>query len=140
VALGVAVAGHYAIRCWKTARSSADQWRARWLGALAVGMIVIYAAWPDALWEKERYLGKFSFSFLWAQKNTNPILFGRYGDQPWFPEYHWHGFQLLWGNAYILGGLALLAIVLGIAFQFRNAPPAAPSAEPSSRPASVQTS
>jgi alpha-1,2-mannosyltransferase len=140
VAPAVAVAGHYAIRCWKTARSSADRWRARWLGALAVGIIIVYASWPDALWEKARYLGKFSLGFLWAQKNTNPIFFSKYGDQPWFFEYHWHGFQLLWGNAYILGGMALLLILLGIAFRLRNAPPAAPSTETSSLPASVPAS
>ena len=140
VAPAVAVTGHYAIRCWKTARSSADRWRARWLGALAVGMIVVYASWPDALWERARNLGKFSLGFLWAQKNTNPILFSKYGDQPWFVEYHWHGFQLLWGNAYILGGMALLAILLGIAFQLRAATRAAPSAEQPSRPASVPAS
>jgi hypothetical protein len=103
-------------------------------------MIVVYAAWPDALWENERNLGKFSLGLLWAQKNTSPIQFSKHGDQPWYIEYHWHGFQLLWGNAYILGGMALLAILLGMAFQLRAAARAAPSAEQSSRPASVQAS
>ncbi len=128
VAPAVAVTGHYAIRAWKRA----DKRRARWLAALAAGMIFVYAAWPDALWENERNLGKFSLGFLWAQKNTNPIKFSEHGDQPYYVEYHWHGFQLLWGNAYVLGGMALLLILLGIAFRLRNGPPAAPAPEPSS--------
>jgi hypothetical protein len=57
------------------------------------------------------------------QKNTNPELFQNYGDQPWYVEYHWHGFQLIWGNAYILGGMALLLFLLAIAFRLRKAAP-----------------
>jgi alpha-1,2-mannosyltransferase len=135
VAPAVAVTGHYAIRAWRAARDGAGRRRARWLAALAAIMIFIYAAWPDALWEHERNLGKFSLGFLWAQKNTNPILFSKYGDQPWFVEYHWHGFQLLWGNAYILGGLFLLAVLLGLALSLRKA-----GHVPASEPSSVRTS
>jgi alpha-1,2-mannosyltransferase len=135
VAPAVAVTGHYAIRAWRAARDGAGRRRARWLAALAAIMIFIYAAWPDALWEHERNLGKFSLGFLWAQKNTNPILFSKYGDQPWFVEYHWHGFQLLWGNAYILGGLFLLAVLLGLALSLRGA-----GHVPASEPSSVRTS
>jgi alpha-1,2-mannosyltransferase len=138
VAPGVAVAGHYAIKCWKSAGTSKQRWHARWLAALAVGMIFVYGAWPDAIWEKARNLGKFSFGFLWAQKNTNPILFSKYGDRPQWVEYHWHGFQLLWGNIYILGGMALLLILLVLAFRVRGAaPPAPPAQETSALPASV---
>ncbi len=140
VAPGVAVAGHYAIRAWRTSRTNAGRWRARWLAALAAGMIVVYAAWPDALWENERHLGRFSLGFLWAQQNTSPRQFSQYGDKPSYVEYHWHGFQLLWGNAYILGGMALLLILLGIAFRLRSTPPTPPATEPSSRPASVSQS
>jgi hypothetical protein len=68
-------------------------------------------------------LGNFSLGLLWLQKNTNPLLFQDYGDQSWYVEYHWHGFQLIWGNAYILGGLALLLFLLVIAFRLRKAPP-----------------
>jgi alpha-1,2-mannosyltransferase len=140
VAPAVAVTGHYAIRCWKTARSNAAKWRARWLWALAAAMIFVYAAWPDALWEHQRNLGKFSLGFLWAQKNTSPIKFSKYGDRPYYVEYHWHGFQLLWGNIYLLGGMALLLVLLPLAFRLRNAP-APPEAvghqpEPASVPAS----
>jgi hypothetical protein len=90
-------------------------------------MIVTFAPWPDVLVTKEN-LGKFSFGLLWLQKNTNPIQFSEHGDRPSYVEYHWHGFQLIWGNAYILGGMALLLFLLVIAFRVRNgaAPVAAP--------------
>jgi alpha-1,2-mannosyltransferase len=133
VAPGLAVAGHYAIRAWQ----AREKWRARWIAALAVGIIVVYGAWPDALWEHARNLGKFSLGFLWAQKNTSPILFSQHGDQPQYVEYHWHGFQLLWGNIYILGGIALLLILAGIAVKLRHVAPAPRSAEPSDVPAEV---
>ena len=92
-------------------------------------MILVYAAWPDALWENERHLGRFSLGFLWAQQNTNPKLFSEFGDKPYYVEYHWHGFQLLWGNAYILGGMVLLLVLLAIAFRLRHAPPAPEAAD-----------
>ena len=139
VAPGVAVTGHYAFVTWTKARTNADKWRARGLAALAGFMIFVYAAWPDALWENERHLGRFSLGFLWAQQNTSPKQFSQRGDRPGYVEYHWHGFQLLWGNAYILGGMVLLLVLLGIAFRLRNAPPGPPAAE-SSRPASVSQS
>jgi alpha-1,2-mannosyltransferase len=140
VAPALAVTGHYAIRTWKAARSNADKWRARWLWALAAAMIFVYAAWPDALWEHERNLGKFSLGFLWAQKNTSPILFMQHGDQPYFYEYHWHGFQLLWGNIYILGGMALLLFLLVLGFRLRNAPAPPETAGHRTQPASVTAS
>ena len=115
VAPAVAVAGHYAIQRWRTARSSAQRWQARGLAALAVGLIATFAAWPDALWESQRNLARFSLGLLWAQPNTTPILFSKYGDLPRYVEYHWHGFQLLWGNAYVLAGMALLLILFVLA-------------------------
>jgi alpha-1,2-mannosyltransferase len=115
VAPGVAVAGHYAITGWKTARA-----RARWLLALAIAMIIVFGPWPDAIWEKARNLGKFSLGFLWAPPNTNPQLYAIHGDQPSFVEYHWHGLQLLTGNAYILAGMALLLVLAAIAYRLRH--------------------
>jgi alpha-1,2-mannosyltransferase len=146
---GVAVAGHYAIAQRRAAllnHSSrqrylkTQRWRARWLAVLAASIIFVYGAWPDAIWEKARNLGRFSFGFLWAQRNTNPLLFARYGDRPQWVEYHWHGFQLLWGNAYILGGMALLLVLLALAFRFRATTPVTPSPKTSSLHASVPAS
>jgi hypothetical protein len=92
-------------------------------------MIFFFAAWPDALWENARTLGDFSLGFLWAQANTNPVEFAQRGDQPGYVEYHWHGFQLLWGNAYIIAGVALLLIALWLGFRLRKRPPVAEAAE-----------
>ena len=131
IALAVAVTAHYAVAA---ARSSAAQSAqvavsarrtARWLWALIAGMVFVFAAWPDAIWENGRTLGNLSLGFLWAQSNTDPVEFARRGDQPGYVEYHWHGFQLLWGNAYILAGAALLLIALAIGFRLRKRSPAA---------------
>jgi len=132
VALGVAVAGHYAITCWRTARA-----RAWWLISLAAGIIVVYGPWPDAMWENARNLGKFSLGFLWAPPNTNPLLYTEHGDQPWFTEYHWHGIWLLTGNAYILGGLALMVLLAGIAYRLRRAPASSQMVPNATEPAHI---
>ena len=124
VALAIAVTGHYAIAA---GRAGARR-TARWLWALGAGMFFFFAAWPDAIWENARTLGNLSLGFLWAQANTNPIKFAQHGDQPQYVEYHWHGWQLLWGNAYILAGVALLLVALGIGFRLRGRPPVAEAA------------
>jgi alpha-1,2-mannosyltransferase len=121
VALAVAVTAHYAVAAARRgARRTAGQ-----LWALIAGMAFSFAAWPDAIWENARTLGNFSLGFLWAQANTNPIEFAEHGDQPGYVEYHWHGFQLLWGNTYVLAGVALLLIALWTGFRLRNRPPVA---------------
>jgi alpha-1,2-mannosyltransferase len=123
IALAVAVTGHYAVAAARRSRSAGGSRRtARWLWALTAGMVFFFAAWPDAIWESARTLGNFSLGFLWAQANTNPVEFARRGDQPGYVEYHWHGFQLLWGNTYILAGVALLLIALWTGFRLRNRP------------------
>jgi alpha-1,2-mannosyltransferase len=120
IALAVAVTAHYALAAGKrvTRRTARRLW------ALIAGMVFCFAAWPDAIWENARTLGNFSLGFLWAQANTDPVEFAQRGDQPGYVEYHWHGFQLLWGNAYILAGVALLAVALWTGFRLRNGPPA----------------
>jgi len=133
IALGAAVTGHYAIAYGRRGAKTT----ARWLWALVALMILAFAAWPDAIFTSARNLGKFSLGWLWLQKNTNPILYTHYGDQSWFPEYHWHGFQLLWGNAYILTGMALLLIALFIGFRLRASTPAAAQVAQSSVGAGV---
>jgi alpha-1,2-mannosyltransferase len=126
IALGVAVTGHYALAAARRLKSVGGARRtAYWLWALIAGMIFFFAAWPDALWENERNLGNFSLGFIWAQPNTNPIEYAEHGDQPGYVEYHWHGFQLLWGNAYVIAGVALLLIALWIGFRLRKKPPVA---------------
>ncbi|MGH3170936.1 MAG: glycosyltransferase 87 family protein, partial [Trebonia sp.] len=134
VALGVTVAVHYAVTYWRTARA-----RARAFIALAAGIVIVYGPWPDALWETGRNLGKFSLGFLWAPPNTNPELYTLHGDQPWFVEYHWHGLWLLTGNAYILGGIALLAVLAGIAWRLRKTTVSSVTARQEAVPANIVT-
>jgi alpha-1,2-mannosyltransferase len=124
IAPGIAVAGHYAIRAWR----AGNRRDARWLWGLAAGMFFFFAAWPDALWENARTLGNLSLGFLWAQANTSPLEFAQHGDQPQYVEYHWHGWQLFWGNAYVIAGVALLAIVLWLGFRLRKRPAPAEAA------------
>jgi alpha-1,2-mannosyltransferase len=126
IALAIPVTWHYALASVRRAKTVPGAQRtARGLWALIAGMIFIFAAWPDAIWERAQTLGNLSLGFLWAQANTNPVEFAQRGDQPGYVEYHWHGFQLLWGNAYILAGVALLLIALWTGFRLRNRPPAA---------------
>ena len=70
--------------------------------------------WPGSLWGAPRDLGGFSLGLIWAPPNTNPGTYYQLGDRPWFPEYHWHGLQVVTGNLYILTGLALLGLLLAI--------------------------
>ena len=62
-------------------------------------------------------------------------MFALHGDNPSYPEYHWHGFQLIWGNAYILGGMALLLFLLVIAFRVHRQGPLVPANDPAPAPA-----
>lgn len=125
VPLGVAVAGYYALATRKRAL----------LLALAAAMIIVYGPWPDALWEKARNLDKFSLGFLWAPPNTNPQQYTLRGDQPSFVEYHWHGLWLLAGNAYILGGIALMITLVIVAFRLRRGAASSPIVPETSEPA-----
>jgi alpha-1,2-mannosyltransferase len=83
---------------------------ATWWYALAGVVLVVYAAWPD-VWSASAGLlqgGLISYA---------PTSSFEYGDNPGFPEYHWHGLQLLAGNLYIVGGIGLLLVVLVVAFR-----------------------
>jgi alpha-1,2-mannosyltransferase len=136
IAPGVATAGYYALRAMR-AGAPAPWWRsaARWpaagFWALAGGLIALFGAWPGSLWSEPGDLGHFSLGLIWAPPNTNPVYYFAHGDRPWFYEYHWWGLQLLTGNAYVLGGLALMAILLVLAARGRRArKPAAPPVRP----------
>jgi alpha-1,2-mannosyltransferase len=109
IAPGAAVAGHYAVRAWRSSRARAWAW---WV--LAGGIVALYGAWPGSLWGEPKDLGAFSLGIIWQPPNTDPGTYFKYGDQRWFAEYHWHGIQLITGNAFILGGLALLALLVAV--------------------------
>ncbi len=135
---GVAVAAAYAVRAMRApampappgaSPPAADPARLRWrrafrwpaagYWALAAGMLVLYGAWPGSLWGEPQDLGQFSLGVLWQPPNTDPEVYYRHGDRPWFAEYHWHGIELLTGNAFLLGGLALLGVLIAAAIRTR---------------------
>jgi hypothetical protein len=47
----------------------------------------------------------FYWGWIWYAPNTNPFTYLAIGDKSWYYEYHWHGLELLAGNAYVFGGL-----------------------------------
>ena len=139
---GVAVAAAYAVRAMRApeARALAGvtggasppaaaparlRWRrpVRWPAAgywaLAGGMLALYGAWPGSLWSRPEDLSQFSLGLLWQPPGTDPAVYYRDGDQPWFAEYHWHGIELLTGNAFVLGGLVLLGVLIAAAIRTR---------------------
>ena len=109
---GAIVAAHYTVRAWRRgARKLA--WAC---GLLAVAIVAWFGAWPTKFFHvKPPNLGTDSLGLPWIPKNTNPVWYQWYGDQRWFPEYHWHGWALLWGNAYILAGLGLFGVLAAVA-------------------------
>jgi alpha-1,2-mannosyltransferase len=112
VAPGVLVTGHYAVQAWRRGGSQQAR-RAAWgLGLSAAAIAVWFAAWPARLFTRVNNLGHDSLGLIWIPKNTEPYWYDWYGDRPWFPEYRWHGLQIIAGNAYILAGLAVLGVLL----------------------------
>jgi alpha-1,2-mannosyltransferase len=105
---GVVVAAVYAVR----ARGA---WR--WaLAGLAAGLVLVFAAWPGSLWHLPANTGGYFEGLIWVPPLTNPETYLRIGDQPWYAEYHWYGLQLIFGNLYVLTGMALFAALLVAGF------------------------
>jgi len=82
------------------------------LAALAAGAAVAFGAWPTTWLNGSTHGNRFPLGLIWLPPNTNPGIYYRLGDRPWYPEYHWRGLQLLTGNLYVLTGLLLLAIAV----------------------------
>ena len=106
---GAAVLAGYAARC-----HAARRWALAAAAALLTGL---FAAWPGSLLGEAADPGGFSLGLIWLPPNTNPGTYYQLGDRPWYPEYHWHGAELLTGNLYVLTGLAsfLLLIAFSVA-------------------------
>jgi alpha-1,2-mannosyltransferase len=96
---GVTVLVVYGIRARRSLR-----WA--YLGGAAL-LAAIFGAWPGFLWGQPLDLGGFSEGLIWIPPNTNPGTFAQLGDRPWYAEYHWHGFQLITGNLFVLTGLVV---------------------------------
>ncbi|HTX27689.1 MAG TPA: glycosyltransferase 87 family protein [Streptosporangiaceae bacterium] len=106
---GAVVAAHYAVRAWQSGARRA----AAACGVGAVAVAAWFGAWPTSLFHvKPPNLGNDSLGLVWIPKNTEPYWYQWYGDQRWFPEYHWHGLALITGNAFVLAGLAMFAVLL----------------------------
>ncbi len=123
IAPWVAVAAHYGLRDWHVARA-----RAVGFLAMAAGLVAVFAAWPTRWFGVPPHLGLDSYGLIWEPPNTSPGTFARYGDLARYPEYHWHGLQLITGNAYVLAGLGIFAIGMFTAARIRDQrPPGAPA-------------
>jgi len=110
IAPGALTAAHYAVRAWQR-----NNRKAAWaLGILAAGLVAWFGAWPARLFTAKLNLGNDSLGLLWIPRNTNPVYYQWYRDQPWFTEYHWRGLALIAGNGYVLAGLGLLGLLLAI--------------------------
>jgi alpha-1,2-mannosyltransferase len=120
IAPGVVVAAYYAVKAWQAGRKQA----AAAYTAAVVAILALFAAWPGALWgQRMNDHNTFYLGIIWNPPNSNPFqTYYKYGDQPWYVEYHWHGFQLLTGNAYILGGMAVFLCLVLIAVTSTGAP------------------
>ena len=57
---------------------------------------------------------------IWDGPYTPVTKYVEFGDLPWFKEYHWTALQDLAGNAYILVGIALLALLTVVAVRSRR--------------------
>jgi alpha-1,2-mannosyltransferase len=109
---GMMAAAHYASRAWQAGQRHA----ARSCAALAGALLLIFAAWPGALWSVPvTGAGDFTNGLIWAGPNSRVTQYTLFGDKRGFLEYHWRGLQNLSGNAFVLAGLALLALLAVVA-------------------------
>jgi alpha-1,2-mannosyltransferase len=95
---------------------------ARW-ACLAAGAVTlaIFGAWATSLWGQTSVLAGWDRGVIWAAPSGNNS------------ELTWHGWQLIAGNAYILTGLALLALLVGTAARVTLSPDPATIAQSGSQ-------
>ncbi len=88
---------------WLGARARGAVRAGWWAGAGAT--LLVFGAWPQ-FWDLAQS-GLTPAGLFWYGPST---YFAR-GDKPSYREFHWHGLQLLAGNAFVLAGLVLLAVL-----------------------------
>ena len=129
IAPGALTAAHYALKAWQRK----DKRAAMACGSIAMAILAWFGAWPARLFMAAGPLDLVHDSLLWIPRHTSPRYYDRYGDRPWFFEYHWHGLALIAGNAYIVAGLALFGLLLATSLLTR--PAKEPGDEPGPRQA-----
>jgi len=86
-----------------------------WMLTGAVVLTGLFLAWPGLVWGQPRYVGDFFEGLVWWPPGTTNATFLRLGDRASYAEYHWHGYQLIVGNLYVLAGMAVLLAAAGFA-------------------------
>jgi alpha-1,2-mannosyltransferase len=76
-------------------------------------LVLVFGAWPQ-LWDLSQ-AGLTPAGLFWY----GPTHYFATGDQPWYPEFHWHGLQLLAGNSIVLAGVIGLVALCAAAFRVR---------------------
>jgi hypothetical protein len=92
--------------------------RAILAASAAVALFLVFFPWPGQLWSLGTSgPGNFNWGLIWAAPNSRVITYMLDGDSPLYSEYHWHGLQLLAGNAFVLAGLAMLVVLATVALR-----------------------
>ena len=88
---------------------------------LIVALLLIFAPWPGNLWGVHNTgPGNFTQGLIWDGPYTPVKKYIAVRRPPLVPEYHWTVLQDLAGNAYILVGIALLALLTVVALRSRR--------------------
>jgi alpha-1,2-mannosyltransferase len=94
----------------------------RWAYLAGAALLAgVFGAWPGFLWGQPVDLGGFSEGLIWIPPNTSPGTSAQLGDRGWYPEYHWHGSQLIAGNLFVVAGIAVFALLAVLALRFEHA-------------------
>jgi alpha-1,2-mannosyltransferase len=121
IAPGLIVMAHFAIRAWQAGRRRA----AAGLTALTAVVLAVFGARPEGVWLPNTS-GLELEGLAWAVPTTKETTFFQLGDQPWFPEYHYTGLDLIGGNLFILIGLVLFALLAATAVRLTRQATARP--------------
>jgi alpha-1,2-mannosyltransferase len=121
---GMMAAAHYAVAARRSGSPVPRQ--ARWpspgCACVVAVTLLVFAPWPGSLWSVKTYSpGTFTWGLIWAAPDSRVYYFMDYGDLPRYREYHWHGLQVLAGNAFVLAGLAALGVLVVAAVRVRLA-------------------
>jgi len=101
-----------ALACYGLRASGAARYALLSSAVLVTGL---FAAWPGSVWGQPRLVGDFFEGLIWWPPGTTNATYLRLGDRSSYAEYHWHGFQLLIGNLYVLIGMTVLLAAAGFA-------------------------